>query len=1059
MANTGNTQQQINYGAAVNDGTGDPLRTAFIKTDENFDNIWLAGPVGSNITITNNTIQVNNTNGNLVLSPNGVGVVQTNSRVVPRLNNTYDLGSTTLKYRTGYFGAGGLAVDGNVSVVENLTAGGDLAVAGNLVVEGDVIQIGNIITDSKTIQLANTAATDAQANGSGITVGANDDVATLLYNSNDNEWRTNIGANIAGNVTADYFVGNGSLLTGITSYGNSNVAAYLPTYGGNISAGNINIVSALAANAVITSGNVSVGGSILADGPIDSAGNIGGAYFFGNGYHLTGIVSSYGNANVVYLLSAFGSNTISTTGIISTTGNISGNFVAPGGNGQVMYNRNGVIGASPVNFNFDEGTDTLYVKVGSFSGAADGTDALYVGSPGYTFLGSDIMAQFTGNVDSYSQINFQNISNSATASGDYIITADNGTDTSNFLDLGMTSSGWDGSEINALNGLAPNNGYLYVQDGNLTLGTKLGSTSYTWNFDTAGNLTVPGNIIPNTSNAYSLGNATNQWQDLWVSNATIYMNSVPISLGAGNVLTVNGEALLSNDSTTTITTTGNITADYFFGNGSQLTGIISSYGNSNVADYLTTYTGNINGGNISVQGEVGANTINVVGEITSFANIVVAPGGYFQGNGSQLTGLPPGYTDSDAANLLASFGSNNISTTGNIDSGNITASYVYGDTTEANVFTGGSANISGNISASGNITGSYIFGNGSQLTGLPSSYSNSNVATFLAAYGSNTISTTGNITAGILNSSGSIYGNPDLILGNVANTSATRTRIVTDTTFSYIQTGNGAVGSTGNIVFSPYSSPTQRVVIDTSSGNLTATGNVTAQNFTGNISITGNITGTSANVTLIAGAYSATFDNTGNLTVPNFVQGTVLKSTNSSGNEGGEINLTASANATIDGVVIDSYNDIVRIFEDGGTSRGVYIDLTKAPSGVGGELQFKASGLVNAGVDVTLGNLRARIPTSGNRSLQISTVSGTYSIYGSSIYNAGGTVSGTNINDLSPLSVTTTPAYLNAVNNFGSGGDSGSWTIMDTTAGLAWRISFIIGASYNNNMISIERLV
>jgi hypothetical protein len=92
--------------------------------------------------------------------------------------------------------------------------------------------------------------------------------------------------------------------------------------------------------------------------------------------------------------------------------------------------------------------------------------------------------------------------------------------------------------------------------------------------------------------------------------------------------------------------------------------------------------------------------------------------------------------------------------------------------------------------------------------------------------------------------------------------------MVTDTTFSYIQTGNGTVGSTGNIVFSPYSATTQQVVIDTASGNLTAAGNVTAQNFTGNITITGNVTGTSANVDLVAGAYEWSFDNTGNLTLP-----------------------------------------------------------------------------------------------------------------------------------------------------------------------------------------------
>jgi hypothetical protein len=131
-----------------------------------------------------------------------------------------------------------------------------------------------------------------------------------------------------------------------------------------------------------------------------------------------------------------------------------------------------------------------------------------------------------------------------------------------------------------------------------------------------------------------------------------------------------------------------------------------------------------------------------------------------------------------------------------------------------------------------------------------------------------TISATGNITGGNLISSATIYGNVDVVLGNIANASATKTRMVTDTTFSYIQTGNGTIGSTGNIVFSPYSSPTQQVVIDTANGNLTAAGNVTAQNFIGNISITGNVTGTSANVDLVAGAYEWSFDNTGNLTLP-----------------------------------------------------------------------------------------------------------------------------------------------------------------------------------------------
>ena len=115
------SQEIINYGAAPNDGTGDPLRVAFIKTDNNFDQIWAAGPVGSNITILNNTIQVTNTNGNLELATNGTGVISTRNHVRPSVSQVYDLGTTNLRYRLGYFN--GLNIDGNVTITGNLSAG------------------------------------------------------------------------------------------------------------------------------------------------------------------------------------------------------------------------------------------------------------------------------------------------------------------------------------------------------------------------------------------------------------------------------------------------------------------------------------------------------------------------------------------------------------------------------------------------------------------------------------------------------------------------------------------------------------------------------------------------------------------------------------------------------------------------------------------------------------------------------------------------------------------------------------------------------------------------
>ena len=210
MANTGNTQQIIDYGTTANDGTGDPLRTAFIKTDENFNNVWLAGPVGSNITIANNTIQNDSTNGNIILKPNGVGVIQANAAIVPSAANVRDLGTSALPFRAGYFGVGGLRVDGNVTVTGNLTAG-NISYTGNVFI-GDLQ--GSVFADDSTLMV--------------------DAINNVIYADD-----AFLGAASAtGNVTANYFIGNGSLLTGITSsYGNANVALYLNSgIAGNINA-------------------------------------------------------------------------------------------------------------------------------------------------------------------------------------------------------------------------------------------------------------------------------------------------------------------------------------------------------------------------------------------------------------------------------------------------------------------------------------------------------------------------------------------------------------------------------------------------------------------------------------------------------------------------------------------------------------------------------------------------------------------------------------------------------------------------------------------------------
>ena len=95
-------QQIIDTGAAANDGTGEPLRDAFTAVNENFTEIYTAGPVGSNVVISGNTITVTGVNNNLVLRANGIGNIQANSTIMPSIDAVYDIGAAAQRIDTVY---------------------------------------------------------------------------------------------------------------------------------------------------------------------------------------------------------------------------------------------------------------------------------------------------------------------------------------------------------------------------------------------------------------------------------------------------------------------------------------------------------------------------------------------------------------------------------------------------------------------------------------------------------------------------------------------------------------------------------------------------------------------------------------------------------------------------------------------------------------------------------------------------------------------------------------------------------------------------------------------
>jgi hypothetical protein len=67
------SQQIIGVGSLANDGTGDPLRTAMIKINENFTEIYSKDAVGSNLDISGNTISSTVADGNVEITPTGAG--------------------------------------------------------------------------------------------------------------------------------------------------------------------------------------------------------------------------------------------------------------------------------------------------------------------------------------------------------------------------------------------------------------------------------------------------------------------------------------------------------------------------------------------------------------------------------------------------------------------------------------------------------------------------------------------------------------------------------------------------------------------------------------------------------------------------------------------------------------------------------------------------------------------------------------------------------------------------------------------------------------------------
>ena len=257
-----------------------------------------------------------------------------------------------------------------------------------------------------------------------------------------------------------------------------------------------------------------------------------------------------------------------------------------------------------------------------------------------------------------------------------------------------------------------------------------------------------------------------------------------------------------------------------------------------------------------------------------------------------------------------------------------------------------------------------------------------------------------------------------------------------------------------------------------SDGNLTIPGNLLGPvsaspapiisgfsnaNFSGDVTVGNLLLAAGGEITTAAGTGNVvieandgtlrtwTFDSTGVLTLPTI-----------GGDEGAEIGFTKAPNSALSGnaVIIDQQLNSIRFIEEGGTNRGAYIDLGQAAPAVGTLLNNRVSVFVNAGANVVMDSLIATVTTSSQRGLSLAATVGSFNA------NVAGTYANVSTGgSRASVTITTSPSTSLFGWNFDIAGDMATYIITDTTNSRAYRITMQIGDGYNNNMISIERLV
>jgi len=488
--------------------------------------------------------------------------VNITGNVLPSSNVAYDLGSPSLRWRTGYFSASTIDLGGSTIGVSS--GGFTFTVAGS---------------STPTVISANGSSTSNTFTAPTVTMLGNLQLNSGLY----------VNGSLGNNGQFLQATGTGLTWTTLSASQISSSASNV-----TVTANYVNVAISGTNVAVFNSTGLSLTGNLSATNIVGSlTGNVTGS--------LTGTVLTTNQPNIISvgnLTSLSASGTIQTTGVIYGNSGLSGTILTASqtnitsvGN-LTSLSASGVIQTiGPI---FANSTATTLSPT---------TGALVVA--GGVGIGGDLRVAGNLYVANITSTSYQTL----TVTDSLLYLAGNVTYPYNY-DIGFYSH-YTGGVANAyvhtglVRDYASNTWYLFSNIAEPSGGTMpIFGANVVYDPLTTGTHTVYGNVVPSANNIGYLGINGTQWQNIYATNhyGTIQTASQPNITLVGNL--------------TSLATSGNIsTTGYFLGNAALLSGLPAGYSNAQAASYLTV-------SNIQISSlGVGTGTFGNVGEIRATNNI------------------------------------------------------------------------------------------------------------------------------------------------------------------------------------------------------------------------------------------------------------------------------------------------------------------------------------------------------------------------------------------------------------------------------------------------------